>query len=481
MEGKELTTQQSSKFEIGPGGGLLPQSFEALYRMANIMSESGLMPKGMESPEAVFVAVQMGMEVGMSPMQAVQNIAPINGRPSIYGDSVLGLVRSSGLLEYITETIEGEGDQMLARVIAKRKNEPEPIERVFTVRDAKTAGLWGKQGPWSQYPKRMLQMRARSWALRDGFGDVIKGLQIAGHSEPAIDLKPDGDQYVAAESEEPGPVRPVVSDDKVNELLAKDRDDMDHNEKLVSSMLRKDPKFLRYEIETDKRYLLTVKKENLDLYQMVVDHWNYFFPGDRFPLDEKPTDAPIEDVPGPEPDGQESSGSKHDDFRDQWIKLKKSGYIKFVHDNLKSFEACKEQDFALYQEAMIKWAGFYPNQPWPLLPQDETDEKRNNLREAANSIPDKENPPEQTQDQFNGDYSEAKPSMEDEQTAARHTLKQWRAKEPDLFTDVAGWLGYDEPMTINIDLLDVDACYGMTARIVEAFQRREKDRQGPPA
>jgi hypothetical protein len=49
----------------------------------------------------------------------------------------------------------------------------------FTVADAKKAGLWGKTGPWTQYPKRMLQMRARGFALRDAFPDVLKGLVTA--------------------------------------------------------------------------------------------------------------------------------------------------------------------------------------------------------------------------------------------------------------------------------------------------------------
>src|SRR3546814_4979258 len=45
--------------------------------------------------------------------------------------------------------------------------------------DAKKAGRAGKQGPWSQYPQRMRQMRARAWAMRDGFADVLKGIGIA--------------------------------------------------------------------------------------------------------------------------------------------------------------------------------------------------------------------------------------------------------------------------------------------------------------
>jgi hypothetical protein len=47
------------------------------------------------------------------------------------------------------------------------------------VADAKAAKLWGKSGPWTDYPRRMLKFRARGFVLRDVFGDVLKGLRTA--------------------------------------------------------------------------------------------------------------------------------------------------------------------------------------------------------------------------------------------------------------------------------------------------------------
>jgi hypothetical protein len=55
----------------------------------------------------------------------------------------------------------------------------------FSVVDAKRAGLFTKAGPWQTYPRRMLQMRARSFALRDAFPNVLKGLISV---EEALDL-----------------------------------------------------------------------------------------------------------------------------------------------------------------------------------------------------------------------------------------------------------------------------------------------------
>lgn len=177
-------------------GGLVPRNLEELWRMGGMFVASGMMPDGMEKQEAACVAIQMGLEVGLSPMQAVQNIAVINGRPSIWGDAALGLVMSSGKLEEFNEYFEADdSDGTVAVCEAKRAGKKDTIVRRFSMADAKQAQLLGKPGPWQQYPKRMLQMRARSWALRDGFADVLKGLQTR---EEVFDMReePDGSYTV---------------------------------------------------------------------------------------------------------------------------------------------------------------------------------------------------------------------------------------------------------------------------------------------
>jgi hypothetical protein len=157
--------------------GIQINDLESLWRFSQAVSRSGLAPKGLEHPEAILVAIQMGLEIGLSPMSALQNIAVINGRPGIFGDAALALVRASGLLEWIKETYEGEGDSRMALCVSQRKGSPEPLPTPFSVADAKRAGLWGKAGPWTQYPDRMLRFRARGFNLRDNFGDVLKGFR----------------------------------------------------------------------------------------------------------------------------------------------------------------------------------------------------------------------------------------------------------------------------------------------------------------
>lgn len=158
-------------------GGLKLRRFDDYWTFAETVVNSGMAPKGMNTA-GVLVCMQYGAEIGLSPMQSVQNIACINGKPGLYGDGMLAVCRASGLFDdaEFSERIEGEGDQMTAICRVRRKPDGQAVEQRFDVKRAKKAKLWGKSGPWSDYPERMLQMRARSFALRDTFPDVLKGL-----------------------------------------------------------------------------------------------------------------------------------------------------------------------------------------------------------------------------------------------------------------------------------------------------------------
>lgn len=157
------------------GFDLSPQTFEQALTFSNYLADSDMVPKDFKGkPGNCLVAIQWGMEIGLKPLQAMQNIAVINGRPSLWGDAVIALARNSPMCEYIVETCT----DTVATCKVKRKGEAEQV-RTFSLDDAAKAGLKGKQGPWAQYPKRMMQMRARAFAIRDVFPDVLKGLPVA--------------------------------------------------------------------------------------------------------------------------------------------------------------------------------------------------------------------------------------------------------------------------------------------------------------
>jgi hypothetical protein len=156
-----------------------------MLRLADLLANSTMVPKDYQrNPGNVFVAIQWGAEVGLGPMQAMQNIAVINGRPSIWGDAAAALVKGHPAYEWMREGVDGDGDDRAGWCEIKRRGH-EPERRRFGVRDARKAGLWGKSGPWTQYPDRMLQLRARGFALRDVFPDALRGVITA---EEAADI-----------------------------------------------------------------------------------------------------------------------------------------------------------------------------------------------------------------------------------------------------------------------------------------------------
>lgn len=168
-ENNALTTAPRQQFDLSP------QTFDQALTFSKYLAESDLVPKDFKGrPGNCLVAIQWGAELGLKPLQAMQNLAVINGRPALWGDAVIALARSSPLCEYVVETDDGS----TATCKVKRRGEPEQV-RTFSMDDARAAGLAGKQGPWTQYPKRMRQMRARAFALRDVFPDVLRGLPVA--------------------------------------------------------------------------------------------------------------------------------------------------------------------------------------------------------------------------------------------------------------------------------------------------------------
>lgn len=169
--------QPTASTALRPTGqfDLSPQTFEQALTFSNYLAESDMVPKDFKGkPGNCLIAMQWGSELGLKPLQSLQNLAVINGRPALWGDAVIALVLASPVCEYVTE--DDDGKTAYCRV--KRKGAPEQV-RSFSTDDAVKAGLAGKQGPWTQYPKRMRQMRARAFALRDVFPDVLRGMPVA--------------------------------------------------------------------------------------------------------------------------------------------------------------------------------------------------------------------------------------------------------------------------------------------------------------
>ena len=192
----------------------VPKNLDEAMQYAKIIADSDLVPKDYKGrPGNVLVAMQMGGEVGLKSMQAVQSIAVINGRPSLFGDTLWALVKAHPHCESTSETYD-ESTQTATCRIKRRGNDP--VVRTFSRADAEKAGLWNKDGPWKQYPRRMLQMRARGFAARDTFPDALRGLMPA---EEARDTPRDMGMAEVVQDEPPAVAMPEA---KPEETVDKD-------------------------------------------------------------------------------------------------------------------------------------------------------------------------------------------------------------------------------------------------------------------
>lgn len=148
-------------------------SFAEAWDFAVKVSKSSFIPAPFRGkPDDILMAIQLGAEVGLKPMQALQGISLINNKPTMWGDSLLAICRNHPDFVSIEETFDEQ--TMTATCSIARKNQP-IIIRKFSMADAKKANL-NTRAVWLTYPNRMLMMRARGFAIRDAFADAIKGL-----------------------------------------------------------------------------------------------------------------------------------------------------------------------------------------------------------------------------------------------------------------------------------------------------------------
>jgi len=213
--------------DVGERGITLRTSTDVLTLATEIV-KSGMCPKAYAGkPKEAMIAMLAGRAVGLEPLQALAGIAVIGGRPSMFGDARAAVVLGSGLVGEIDEWFELDGkrvepqyakladypDGLTACWRAKRKDQSEPTPVVrFSVGDAKVARLWAKTGPWTDYPTRMLHMRARAWGERDHFADALHGIQQVEEVQDIERPKPKWEQAIEGEIV-PAPVQAGPPDD----------------------------------------------------------------------------------------------------------------------------------------------------------------------------------------------------------------------------------------------------------------------------
>ena len=215
-EEKAVTIRDSKDRAIG----LSPQTAEEAYRLSTHLAKSDLCPKSFgQNPANVFAAIMMGAEIGVGPMQAMANIAVVNGRASMWGELVSGLIWGSSVCEKLEDNVSGKGETLAVTITAKRKGAAE-YSYTYTWEDAKVAGLTSKD-TYQKYPKDMLYWKALGRVSKRLFPDVLKGIAIREIADDgdlkeefpgAVEVEAVPAQAAEAPAAAPAPVEPTVEE-----------------------------------------------------------------------------------------------------------------------------------------------------------------------------------------------------------------------------------------------------------------------------
>lgn len=151
------------------------RDLDQTYRLAQALAGSSLLPQALRGKtNDVLVTMLYGQELGLAPMQAIQAIYVVNGRPTMAGQLWLAKARAAG---HRVEVLEHTQDKCTVKVT--RGDTGETHAETFTMADAKIAKL-DQKDTYRQHPRRMLLWRAVSNActficpeIALGFGDEL--------------------------------------------------------------------------------------------------------------------------------------------------------------------------------------------------------------------------------------------------------------------------------------------------------------------
>lgn len=192
-----------------------PKNWEEIWNFAQLIAKTDFVPKAFQNnPGSILAAIQTGHELGLPPMASLQSIAVINGRPSVWGEGALALLKHDRNFEWIKELPPDQcEEQEYGECTIKMRGQPEVVRR-FTKGMAERAKLLTKEGPWQTYRGRMYQMRSRAWAIRDAAPGALRGVGIREEAQD-IEIEATGGELPI------GLPQPLTQSGSVEELKAR--------------------------------------------------------------------------------------------------------------------------------------------------------------------------------------------------------------------------------------------------------------------
>lgn len=179
-------------------------NFEQLMQKAAYLSKSTIIPATYQNkPENCFIAIELAQRIGASPMAVMQNMVPINGKPSWSSQFLTSSVNSCGRftpIRYEWTGTEGD-DDWGCRAYATEIATGEVLRGTkITINMAKAEGWYGKNGSkWKTMPEQMLMYRAAAFFSRTFAPEIAMGIHTSEEREDMINVTPVKPEESAAE------------------------------------------------------------------------------------------------------------------------------------------------------------------------------------------------------------------------------------------------------------------------------------------
>lgn len=166
-----MTTTAIQRYEAAIVGPPSHDDWKAIIEIATKIAPTQFVPEGLRNNvPAICAAILTGRELEIGPMQALKQIAIIDGKASLSAELMVALIRRAG-----HSILEVERSAESCTVVGKRRDSGDEIEVTWTITQANNAGLLSKKN-WQNYPEAMLWARAVSQLARMLFPDLIAGI-----------------------------------------------------------------------------------------------------------------------------------------------------------------------------------------------------------------------------------------------------------------------------------------------------------------
>jgi hypothetical protein len=169
------------------------EAFDNAQRIAKSLASSTLVPQqfqGQQGYANCLVALEIAGRMNLSPLQVMQNLHIIHGRPSWSSQFIIALINGCGRFEPLQYRVTGKGDDLACQCVAKEISSEAELEGpTVTMAMAKAEGWATKSGSkWRTMPDLMIRYRAAAMWGRLYIPDLLVGISYS--QEEVMDIEP---------------------------------------------------------------------------------------------------------------------------------------------------------------------------------------------------------------------------------------------------------------------------------------------------